>query len=179
MGAAHFPRSPRPPVHLRLLHLQVLLLLLALCAFTSASVAIPASPSAAADSSVKGDGDDNDDGDDDTPTPTTAPIYLPHYDQDDWSLVRGSIISKVFPVDRSTFLHCVSPADILPCRMSPPTRPPTQSSVRLRRHPHATWHSSSPLSLSRARARSSFTAPSRRHSMFPTADGRGRLAQPR
>ena len=36
------------------------------------------------------------------PTKTTAPIYLPHYDQDDWEAFRGSIISKVrYP---STFL---------------------------------------------------------------------------
>lgn len=28
-------------------------------------------------------------------TTTTAPIYLPHYDSDSWSLVRGSIIGLV------------------------------------------------------------------------------------
>jgi hypothetical protein len=26
---------------------------------------------------------------------TTAPIYLPHYDEEAWSLVRGSIVDKV------------------------------------------------------------------------------------
>uniref|UniRef100_A0A0D2XQV6 Uncharacterized protein n=1 Tax=Fusarium oxysporum (strain Fo5176) TaxID=660025 RepID=A0A0D2XQV6_FUSOF len=28
------------------------------------------------------------------PAVTTAPIYLPYYDEDSWSLVRGSVISS-------------------------------------------------------------------------------------
>lgn len=38
-------------------------------------------------------------GDDDKPSVTTAPIFLPYYDEESWSLVRGSILSSVRPID--------------------------------------------------------------------------------
>lgn len=33
--------------------------------------------------------------DDDTPTPTTAPVFLPEWNAESWSLVRGSVIATV------------------------------------------------------------------------------------
>lgn len=38
---------------------------------------------------------DQDSSEDEPTTVTAAPIYLPHYDSDAWSIVRGSIIESV------------------------------------------------------------------------------------
>lgn len=71
MGFSQSSRSLRP--------LHLLFLILALCALVTAE----ATPDSGSDSAK--------------PTKTTAPIYLPHYDTDDWEALRGSIISKVRP----------------------------------------------------------------------------------
>lgn len=60
----------RTPSMCRMRFPQPLLALLALCAVASA--------------------DDNED-----TAVTTAPIYLPYYNQEAWSLVRGSVIASV------------------------------------------------------------------------------------
>jgi hypothetical protein len=69
-----------------LLLLLLLLLLLVDCALSSAA--------------------DSDDDESPTPTVKTAPVFLPHYDQDAWSLVRGSIISSVC---RPILIHLTVP----------------------------------------------------------------------
>jgi hypothetical protein len=37
---------------------------------------------------------------DEPPAPTTAPFYLPYYDKESWSIVRGSILDVVWPTPR-------------------------------------------------------------------------------
>ncbi|KAL7789486.1 hypothetical protein V8C37DRAFT_386049 [Trichoderma ceciliae] len=53
-----------------------------------------------------------------TPTVTAAPIYLPYYDEREWSLVRGSIISTDPSASRTTYtIFC--PAETPPaCDLS-------------------------------------------------------------
>ncbi|KAG9255850.1 uncharacterized protein F5Z01DRAFT_519081 [Emericellopsis atlantica] len=86
-------RSTRPCGSHRSRHIQLLSFILFALVFL-------ARPVSAGDAS----GDDNsDNGPAETPTPTTGPIFLPHYDADDWDLVRGSIISKNERLNETTY----------------------------------------------------------------------------
>jgi hypothetical protein len=40
---------------------------------------------------------------DDAPTPTTAPFYLPYYNEESWSLVRGSILGVDSAASETTY----------------------------------------------------------------------------
>jgi len=86
-------RSTRSCGSHRLRHVQLLSFIL----FTLLFLATPASAEDA------GEDDDSENEPAETPTPTTGPIYLPHYDADDWDLVRGSIISKNESLNETTY----------------------------------------------------------------------------
>ncbi|OAQ63132.1 hypothetical protein VFPPC_16429 [Pochonia chlamydosporia 170] len=62
----------------------------------------------------------NADDDDSTPTPTvtTAPIFIPYYSEDQWSVVRGSIISTDTTATQTTYTIFCPTATQVACDLS-------------------------------------------------------------
>jgi hypothetical protein len=69
----------------------------------------------------------------DDDSPVTVPVFLPYYSTKSWSLVRGSIITSVCPLEHLQPLPWAAINPLTPLsRMT--LRPHTQYSVRRRRH---------------------------------------------